>query len=87
MGYRCLDRQTTADFLTSLTNPVERIVEPGYEDRVPRTPAEFASVWEHSDARAELLRDIRQFNNDYPIGGPTLDQFKASRKAQKARWM
>ena len=37
MGYRCPQRQTTADYLTSLTNPAERIVRPGYENKVPRT--------------------------------------------------
>ncbi|KAI9743048.1 MAG: hypothetical protein M1818_003343 [Claussenomyces sp. TS43310] len=87
MGYICLERQTTADFLTSLTNPAERIVAPGFEDRVPRTPNEFAAVWEHSDARHELLREIHQFNEDFPISGPHLDQFIASRKAQQASWM
>jgi hypothetical protein len=36
------ERQTTADFLTSLTSPAERIVKPGFENMVPRTPDEFA---------------------------------------------
>ena len=41
MGYDCPQRQTTADFLTSLTNPTECFVRPGYENKVPRTPEEF----------------------------------------------
>lgn len=31
MGYECPQRQTVADFLTSLTNPAERVVKSGYE--------------------------------------------------------
>ncbi|EEB87302.1 hypothetical protein MPER_15408, partial [Moniliophthora perniciosa FA553] len=39
MGFECPERQTTADFLTSLTNPAERRARPGFEHKVPRTPA------------------------------------------------
>ncbi|KAK5807241.1 hypothetical protein VI817_001499 [Penicillium citrinum] len=42
LGYICPGRQTTADFLTSLTTPAERIVQPGFENRVPQTSEEFA---------------------------------------------
>ncbi|KAI0139473.1 ABC-2 type transporter-domain-containing protein [Hypoxylon sp. NC0597] len=84
LGYHCPDRQTTADFLTSLTNPSERIVQPGYEDRVPRTPEEFAQVWKHSEARARLLRDIDNFEEEYPTKGRHFEMLKESRKAQQA---
>ncbi|KAH8816616.1 ATP-binding cassette transporter [Xylogone sp. PMI_703] len=87
MGYHCPDRQTTSDFLTSLTNPEERIVEPGFENAVPRTPDEFAEVWKHSDARKELLNDIANFENDFPLGGSQLDSFITSRKAQQPSLM
>ncbi|RFU28656.1 hypothetical protein B7463_g7693, partial [Scytalidium lignicola] len=87
MGYRCPDRQTTSDFLTSLTNPEERIVEPGFENAVPRTPDEFAEVWKHSDERKELLREITDFENEFPLGGPQLNSFIASRKAQQPSLM
>lgn len=36
-GFVCAERQTTGDFLTSLTNAAERIVAPGWESKVPRT--------------------------------------------------
>ncbi|KAI0383501.1 ABC-2 type transporter-domain-containing protein [Hypomontagnella monticulosa] len=84
LGYHCPDRQTTADFLTSLTNPSERVVEPGFEDRVPRTPDEFAQAWKHSEARARLLFDIRVFEEQYPIKGPHFQMLKESRKVQQA---
>ena len=84
MGYHCPDRQTMADFLTSLTNPSERVVEPGFENRVPRTPDEFAQAWKNSQARSQLLREIEAFEQEYPIGGQHLQMLKESRKAKQA---
>ncbi|KAL2884521.1 Multidrug resistance protein [Colletotrichum sp. CLE4] len=84
MGYRCPDRQTTADFLTSLTNPAERIVREGFENRVPRTPDEFAIVWKGSDARARLMEEIFAFEEEHPLDGSGVDKFVATRQAHKA---
>ncbi|CAK7901271.1 pleiotropic ABC efflux transporter of multiple drugs Cdr1p [[Candida] anglica] len=61
MGYICAQRQTTADFLTSLTNPVERIVKEGYEKKVPRTPEEFYSCWQNSIEKTELDKEIDEY--------------------------
>lgn len=85
MGFVCTERATTGDFLTSLTNPAERIVREGFEHRVPRTPDEFAAAWQKSDDRARLLQEIDKFNRDYPVGGEQLEQFKTSRKAQQSK--
>lgn len=48
MGFDCPDRQTTADFLTSITNPAERQVRAGFEKKVPRTAQEFEAYWKQS---------------------------------------
>lgn len=85
MGFHCPDRQTTADFLTSMTSPAERIVRAGFENKVPRTSDEFAQVWKDSPERAQLLKDIEEFDREHPIGGPDLDRFKQSRKLQQAK--
>ncbi|KAJ9156438.1 Multidrug resistance protein cdr1 [Pleurostoma richardsiae] len=84
MGYHCPDRQTTADFLTSLTNPAERIVRAGFEDRVPRTADEFAEYWKKSETRAQLLSDIAAFEEEYPMDGSQVKEFATARKAQQA---
>jgi ATP-binding cassette subfamily G (WHITE) protein 2 (PDR) len=80
MGFDCPSRQTTADFLTSLTSPAERLVRPGFEGRVPHTPDEFAAAWQKSEDRAQLLREIDEFDRQYPIGGEQLEKFKTSRR-------
>ncbi|KAK9429132.1 ABC-2 type transporter-domain-containing protein [Lipomyces doorenjongii] len=84
MGFTCPERQTTGDFLTSLTNPSERMVQPGFEDRVPRTPDEFAQRWKDSDVRRLLMQEIDEFDKKYPFNGPSLHSFTQSRKANQA---
>lgn len=84
MGFDCAPRQTTADFLTSLTNPAERVIRPGHEIRVPRTAEEFALAWKNSNEYAKLVQDIELYNKEYPLGGQSVDLFTASRRAQQA---
>lgn len=85
LGFECPPRQTTADFLTSLTNPTERVVRKGFEGKTPNTADEFAAVWQKSEDRARLLQEIEDFNSKYPVGGSSLDAFKSSRKASQAK--
>ncbi|KAF2656342.1 putative multidrug resistance ABC transporter [Lophiostoma macrostomum CBS 122681] len=85
MGFVCPDRQTDADFLTSMTSPLERIVKPGFEGRVPRTPDEFAQRWKDSPERAQLMLDIQAYEQKFPVGGEQLQKFKESRRKQQAK--
>ncbi|KAH8695317.1 ABC-2 type transporter-domain-containing protein [Talaromyces proteolyticus] len=84
MGYHCPDRQTTADFLTSLTNPEERIVRPGFENKLPRTAPEFEAAWLKSPERAQLLAEIASFEKEFPLKGQHFEQLKMARKVQQA---
>jgi len=85
LGFDCPDRQTTADFLTSMTSPQERVVRRGFEDRVPRTPDDFAQTWKNSPARAALANEVDNYNQQYAIGGQHLEEFKDSRRAQQSK--
>jgi ATP-binding cassette, subfamily G (WHITE), member 2, PDR len=58
LGFHCPESQTVPDFLTSMTNPVERVVREGFENRVPRSSEDFARSWRESSERAQLLKDI-----------------------------
>ncbi|KAF5975090.1 ABC transporter CDR4 [Fusarium coicis] len=86
MGFECPPRQTTADFLTSLTNADERIVRPGFENKVPRSPDEFAEEWRMSQHRASLLNNIAAFEIQYPLDGKQVETLKGIRRAQKAKF-
>ncbi len=82
MGFECPLRQTTADFLTSITSPAERIVRKAFVGKTPFTPDEFAAAWHKSDDRAHLLQEIDEFDRLYPIGGDYLEKFKESRRGK-----
>lgn len=84
MGFESAPRQTTADFLTSLTSPTERIVKPGFENKTPSTAAGFEAAWKQSPEYAILLRDIGLYEEAYPVGGSSLGEFSLSRRAQQA---
>ncbi|KAJ5511411.1 CDR ABC transporter [Penicillium expansum] len=83
MGFHCPERQTTADFLTSLTSPSERLVRPGFEDSVPRTPDEFAARWKESPERKQLLAEIAANTAGNTTGETKLEEFGRSRAADK----
>lgn len=57
----------------------------GFEDRVPRTPDEFAAYWKASDEYRALRQEIDEYEAQYPIGGAQYEAFKASRRAQQAK--
>lgn len=61
LGFDCPHRWTTADFLTSVTDPFERSVRPGWEDRVPRSAEDFADAYKRSEAYQRNLEDIEQY--------------------------
>lgn len=61
MGYECPQRQTTADYLTSLTSPAERRAKKGFENKVPKTPKEFEDYWKNSPEYAELLKKVDSY--------------------------
>ncbi|KUI58463.1 ABC transporter CDR4 [Cytospora mali] len=76
LGFAKPSRATTADFLTSLTNPAERIIRDGFEDRAPRSPDEFAVAWRRSSAAKRLMEDIGAFDSTHPL--PTFKKGQAA---------
>lgn len=86
LGYFCSDRITTADFLTSLTNPAARVARKGWESKVPRTSEEFAAAWAASAERAKLLQDIEEYELEFPLenDGTALKSLREAQKLQKS---
>lgn len=84
LGFFCSDRATTADFLTSLTNPKSRIIQDNFERTVPRTSKEFASVWKNSLERGRLLQAIKDYEDKFSLGGKRLEDFRSIQESQKA---
>ncbi|RAH61989.1 ABC multidrug transporter [Aspergillus piperis CBS 112811] len=57
-GWYCHPHQSTAEFLTSITNPTERQPRRGMENRVPRAPKDFETYWCQSPEYQELRREM-----------------------------
>ncbi|KAF4780777.1 ABC-2 type transporter [Colletotrichum scovillei] len=85
LGYDCPARATTPDFLTSMTSPQERHVRPGWENKAPRTPDEFATAWKNSANYTALQAEIEEYKQTHPLNGPDAEAFRASKKAQQAK--
>jgi len=61
LGFDCPKRWTTADFLTSVTDPHERTIREGFEDRIPRSATDFADAYRKSSAYKKNLDDMKDF--------------------------
>ncbi|KAH6985334.1 ABC transporter [Ilyonectria destructans] len=85
LGFECPDRQTSPDFLTSMTAPSERVVRPGWENRVPRTPEEFGARWKQSREYQLVKNEIYQYKAAHPLNGSSAEVFRENKKASQAK--
>lgn len=70
MGYEPANRQTTADFLVTTTDPNGRIPRAGVEPgSIPRSASEFAEYFKHSDPGNANRKDIDSYRAEF-VGVP-----------------
>ncbi|OJJ66373.1 hypothetical protein ASPBRDRAFT_201001 [Aspergillus brasiliensis CBS 101740] len=86
MGWYCPSRQTTADFLTSITNPSERQTREGFEAKVPRTPEEFEVYRRNSANYKQLMNDISGHEARFSVDCGASEAFKKSHARRQARF-
>ncbi|KAJ5609825.1 ABC transporter-like protein [Penicillium herquei] len=60
LGFECRNRQTTADFLTAITSPVERLIRKECTGLVPTDPQGLAQVFQESPEFRQLQDDIQK---------------------------
>lgn len=63
MGYLKPSRMTAPEFLTAVTSPSSRQVQPGFEGKVPESSDDFADYWINSPEYARLLSQLDEFNS------------------------
>ncbi|KAK3080164.1 hypothetical protein LTS18_002952, partial [Coniosporium uncinatum] len=82
LGFVKPDRWTTADFLTSVTDEHERHIKEGYEDRIPRSPAQFREAFQKSDIHQSNLAEVEAFEHETQqlIEERHAEQTKATKK-------
>ncbi|KAK5675209.1 Multidrug resistance protein [Elasticomyces elasticus] len=86
LGFERADRQTTPDFLTSMTSASERRIKPGSESTVPRSSIEFAQRWQGSVEREQLLLEIEAYYREHPFEGTDVQTFASARKLEKSQY-
>ncbi|KAH7110041.1 ABC-2 type transporter-domain-containing protein [Dactylonectria estremocensis] len=86
-GWYCPPRQTTGDFLTSVTNPTERKAQPEMENKVPRTPDDFEKYWRESPEYRALKQDIEAYEVEYMVErqGESIAQLREVKNRQQSK--
>ncbi|ETI20753.1 hypothetical protein G647_07095 [Cladophialophora carrionii CBS 160.54] len=84
MGWYCPPRQTTGDFLTSVTNPRERQPRQGFENKVPRSAEEFEKYWLESSQFKAAQEEIDHADQEEGSGEKALEAFRDSHHRQQA---
>ncbi|KAI0316079.1 pleiotropic drug resistance ABC transporter [Amylostereum chailletii] len=64
LGFDPAPRQTTADFLTAVTDPNARTIHTGFEHRAPRTAGEFADAFLNSSLGGSNKTDMKVYKAD-----------------------
>lgn len=61
LGFKAPDRQTTADFLTAISDPNERQFREGCEASTPKTPEELEKAFRESRFQKMVEEDIKSY--------------------------
>ncbi|KIW22564.1 uncharacterized protein PV07_10850 [Cladophialophora immunda] len=83
MGWYCSPRQTTPDFLTSITNPSERQLRHESTDRIPQTAIEFEQYWLKSEEYQACMAEVARYEEDAKDNG-RLQALQAAHHAAQA---
>ncbi len=94
MGYQPANRQTTPDFLVSVTDPDGRNVRAsdelktengGIEKAVPGTAIEFTEHYRKSGIRERNLRDMEEYKNEFVGKQELRKRYRESSRAEHAK--
>lgn len=82
MGWVKPNRMTSAEFLTSVTVDFENrtlAIKQGYEDKVPKSGAEFEEYWLNSEEYQAVLQEYDDYHGRHPAE-ETRERFEAAKK-------
>lgn len=87
LGYYCPDRQTTADFLTACTDPVERRFRNDVDRKsIPKGPVELEAAFLASAAYKAVLQDVEEYEAELrETDHADAREFKQSVSEQKSK--
>ena len=86
LGFECPERMTSADFLTSVTDPNERRIRKGYENQAPRTAADLERAFKSSSKYQMVLADVERYHKEIRDSSHAdAEEFKRSVREQKSK--
>ena len=86
LGFHCPERETTADFLTAVTESKQRIFREGFEAKAPKTPEEFEKAYKSSDTFKRVLADVSDYESHlHHTDHQDARDFKQSVKDQQSK--
>lgn len=62
MGYEAPSRETTADFVTGVTDPDQAVIRKDFQGPVPKTAEEREKYWKNSQLYANLMNEINNYD-------------------------
>ncbi|KAF9562319.1 hypothetical protein EC968_005269 [Mortierella alpina] len=83
MGFECPPRQTTADYLTAITDPNERRARAGFSGRLPRSPKEFEEVFKASQYYKNIEQDRIEYQKEVQQNSNPEEFKEAARQAKQ----
>ncbi|CAI7599821.1 unnamed protein product [Penicillium crustosum] len=87
LGFECRNRQTTPDFLTSVTSPAERLIREDHKASfVPLTPVEMAHAFRNSTHYRKLLDEMERYRTTVVQDQNTITQFAQSVDELRSKW-
>ncbi|KAI9037656.1 uncharacterized protein KD926_000142 [Aspergillus affinis] len=84
LGFECLPRQTTPDFLTAVTSPAERKIREGFKN-VPLDPNSMARAFRDSQDYTRLLADITTYYSAVSESQVYTESFKEKSRAIRSK--
>ncbi|KAH6877437.1 pleiotropic drug resistance ABC transporter [Coprinopsis sp. MPI-PUGE-AT-0042] len=88
MGYEPANRQTTPDFLVSVTDPKGRTTRdnrPEGSKPIPKTPLEFEQYYRDSEIRKMNLKDMEEYEREFVDKEEVADEYRKSAREEQAR--
>jgi ATP-binding cassette subfamily G (WHITE) protein 2 (SNQ2) len=85
LGFFHPTRQTTADYLTAVTDPNARVVRDGFEETAPRTAEQFVKRWHDSVYYRKLQVELEEHKVQFPSKSPAgIQEFATVLKTSQA---
>ena len=84
LGYDTPDRQTTADFVTALTDVNQVVFRPGMEAQAPKTAEDRERVWRESELYHQLEAEMDSYEQ-HLAQAEQADQLKQTVRSEKRK--